>query len=109
MIVDFHAHTRESDGSLEPQALVDMMTARGVEVFAITDHDSLGAFGRFEAAPGTRVVTGVEINTTWRENEVHVLGYFNFDLLKNQDLQDDLARFRAGRFERGRLMVEKLT
>ena len=31
MIVDFHSHTLCSDGSLEPQALADMMAQRAVE------------------------------------------------------------------------------
>jgi predicted metal-dependent phosphoesterase TrpH len=39
---------------------------------------------------------------------VHVLGYFTEEQLRNEDLQAELARFRAGRFERGRMMVEKL-
>ncbi|MHB8461803.1 MAG: PHP domain-containing protein [Vulcanimicrobiaceae bacterium] len=75
MIVDFHSHTRESDGALEPPELVAMMRQRGVEVFAISDHDSLGAYGKFDVPAGMRVVTGVEINTTYRENDVHILGY----------------------------------
>lgn len=75
MIVDFHSHTRESDGSLDPQDLVDAMAARGVEIFAITDHDSMDAFDRIDVPAAMRAVVGVEINTTWRANEVHVLGY----------------------------------
>ena len=65
-----------SDGSLEPQQLVDFMAERGVEVFSISDHDTLAAYDEgFEMPAGARVVTGIEINTTWRENEVHLLGY----------------------------------
>ncbi|HEY8314483.1 MAG TPA: PHP domain-containing protein [Candidatus Baltobacteraceae bacterium] len=75
MIVDFHSHTRESDGSLAPQALCDLMVARGVSVFAVTDHDTLAAYGQFEAPANMRVVTGIEINTTYCDNEVHILGY----------------------------------
>ncbi len=75
MIVDFHSHTYESDGTLSPQALADFMDERGVEVFSISDHDTLAAYGEFEARNGARVVTGIEINTTYRENEVHILGY----------------------------------
>ncbi len=75
MKVDLHSHTRMSDGTLSPQELSDFMAERSVEVFSISDHDTLAAYGAFEAAPGTRVVTGIEINTTWRENEVHILGY----------------------------------
>jgi len=51
------------------------MGERGVEVFSISDHDTLGAYGQFEPPAGARVITGIEINTTWRKNEVHVLGY----------------------------------
>ncbi len=75
MIVDFHSHTFESDGTLSPQALADFMDERGVEVFAISDHDTLAAYGAFQPRNNARVITGIEINTTYRENEVHVLGY----------------------------------
>jgi len=75
MIVDFHSHTSESDGSLHPQALVDFMGERKVEIFSISDHDTMSAYGKFTPPPGARVVTGVEINTTYKGNEVHVLGY----------------------------------
>jgi predicted metal-dependent phosphoesterase TrpH len=75
LLVDFHSHTYESDGTLAPQALADFMGERGVEIFAISDHDSLAAYGQFVPPPGARVVTGIEINTSWRNNEVHVLGY----------------------------------
>jgi 3',5'-nucleoside bisphosphate phosphatase len=64
-----------SDGTLSPQQLVDFMAEREVEVFCISDHDTLAAYGRFQAPAGSRFVTGIEINTTWRENEVHILGY----------------------------------
>ncbi len=64
-----------SDGTLSPQELSDFMGERGVEIFSISDHDTLSAYGAFVPPPGARVITGIEINTTWRENEVHVLGY----------------------------------
>lgn len=75
MIVDFHSHTHESDGTLEPQALCDLMQQRGVRIFSVTDHDTMKAYGRFEPPRGTRVVTGIEINTTYKDGEVHILGY----------------------------------
>ena len=75
MKVDLHSHSLMSDGTLSPQELSNFMGERGVEVFSISDHDTLGAYGQFEPPPGARVITGIEINTTWRKNEVHVLGY----------------------------------
>jgi 3',5'-nucleoside bisphosphate phosphatase len=74
VIVDFHSHTRESDGALAPEELVAMMRARGVRIFSITDHDTMRAYGQFAAEFAT-VIPGIEINTTWNDNEVHVLGY----------------------------------
>jgi len=73
--VDLHSHTRMSDGTLSPQELADFMGERGVELFSISDHDTLAAYAAFEPPLGARVITGIEINTTWRKNEVHVLGY----------------------------------
>lgn len=75
MIVDFHSHTHESDGTLAPQALADFMRDRSVAYYSITDHDTLSAYGRFEAPAHARVISGVEINTSFNHNEVHVLGY----------------------------------
>jgi 3',5'-nucleoside bisphosphate phosphatase len=51
------------------------MRERGVRVFSITDHDSIKAYGQFEVPAYMRVVSGIEINTTYRDGEVHILGY----------------------------------
>ncbi len=75
MKVDFHAHTFMSDGSLAPAELVAFMQERAVEAFSISDHDTLEAYRGLALPPGMTLVTGIEINTTWRENAVHVLGY----------------------------------
>ena len=75
MKIDLHSHTRMSDGTLSPQELADFMGERGVELFSISDHDTLGAYGIFEPPQGARVIPSIEINTTWKQNEVHVLGY----------------------------------
>ena len=109
---DFHNHSTASDGKLTPTQIVDLAAANGVRIFALTDHDSTeGIAEAREAAArheGFVLVPGVELSTDIEGDEVHVLGYFSFEQLKDQDLQDSLARFRAGRFERGRQMVEKL-
>ncbi|MGZ3518857.1 MAG: PHP domain-containing protein [Vulcanimicrobiaceae bacterium] len=106
MIVDFHSHTRESDGTLAPQALCDLMTERGVGVFAITDHDTLAAYGQFSVPKRMRVVTGIEINTTYKDNEVHILGYRL--PLGDSPLQRVLERNREERRKRIETMVEQI-
>jgi len=109
---DFHNHSTASDGKLTPTQLVDLAASRGVKIFALTDHDSTEgiAEARIAAArhEGFVLIPGVELSTDIEGDEVHMLGYFTFEMLENADLQAELAEFRAGRFERGRLMTEKL-
>ena len=106
MIVDFHSHTYESDGTLSPQALADFMGERRVEIFSISDHDTLSAYGKFEPKNGARVVTGMEINTTYRENEVHILGYGV--KLDHAPLLEMMERNRSARRVRAQRMVDQL-
>jgi predicted metal-dependent phosphoesterase TrpH len=106
MIVDFHSHSSMSDGTLAPQALADFMGERGVEAFCISDHDTLAAYGAFEPPAGTRVITGIEINTTWRENEVHILGYCV--PLGDSPINDLLEYNQEQRRLRAQRMVERL-
>jgi predicted metal-dependent phosphoesterase TrpH len=109
---DFHSHSTASDGILTPTQVIDLAAANGVRVFALTDHDSLEGIPEARRAaakhPGFVLIPGVELSTDIEGAEVHVLGYFSYEDLDNPELQAELARFRAGRFERGRLMTEKL-
>jgi predicted metal-dependent phosphoesterase TrpH len=107
---DFHCHSTASDGKLSPTQVVDLAAANGVRVFALTDHDSTEGIAEARAAaanhPDFTLVPGVELSTDIEGDEVHVLGYLPD--IGNQDLQAELTRFRAGRFERGRKMTELL-
>ena len=110
MKYDLHLHTTASDGRLNPAALVDLARARGLEVIAITDHDSVGGVNEALAAagrePGIVVIPGVEINTDLASGELHILGYF----IDYQDASLGLAlqRIRESRVGRAQKMVERL-
>jgi 3',5'-nucleoside bisphosphate phosphatase len=106
VIVDFHSHTNQSDGSLTPQALADFMGERKVEAFAISDHDTMSAYGQFTPPAGARVVTGVEINTTYKGNEVHLLGYGMAP--DAPELVKMIAHNRDARRVRAQKMVDQL-
>jgi predicted metal-dependent phosphoesterase TrpH len=106
VLVDFHSHTCESDGTLTPAALCDFMHRRGVRVFSITDHDTVNAYGRFEVPRPMRVITGIEINATFRDGEVHVLGY-NLPL-GDSALARVLEENRTARRKRVARIVEQL-
>ena len=107
MIVDFHSHTSASDGTLEPAQLAVAMRDRGVEIFSVTDHDSLAAYDQLDGAfQFAKLVVGVEINSTYRGNEVHVLGYgFPADSPPVHQLLEANRREREARAQR---MVEQL-
>jgi predicted metal-dependent phosphoesterase TrpH len=74
---DLHAHSTASDGTLSPSELMTRAHAAGVEVMALTDHDTLE--GLQEAADtaaglGLGFVPGVEISVTWEGVTVHIVG-----------------------------------
>ena len=106
MLVDFHSHTTESDGTLSPAELVAAMRARGVSIFSISDHDTLGAYDGLPETPGLRRISGVEINTNYRGNEVHILGY-GFPLGQSE-LRGVLEANRRERNQRARRMLAGL-
>lgn len=81
------------------------MRDRGVRTYSITDHDTLAAYGAFDA-PGARVITGIEINTTWDDGEVHILGYRL--PLGDSPVRTVLERNRAARTARVSKIVELL-
>src|SRR3990172_2614919 len=107
-----HNHSTASDGRLTPTQLVDLAAKNGVRIFALTDHDSTEGIAEAKRAAerhaGFFLIPGVELSTDIEDDEVHVLGYFTYEALKDEALQAALARFREGRFERGRLMTERL-
>jgi predicted metal-dependent phosphoesterase TrpH len=75
--IDLHTHSNCSDGSLTPTALVALAAAAGVEVLALTDHDTVAGLEEAEHSAGVhglRLVPGVEISASWRAQAIHVLG-----------------------------------
>ncbi len=109
-LVDLHLHTTASDGRLSPTELVQLVASQGLKQVAISDHDTTeGLAEAFYAArefPDLRIIPAIEISTDIPGDEVHMLGYF----LNHEDpeLQALLGRFRDGRLERGKAMVDKL-
>jgi predicted metal-dependent phosphoesterase TrpH len=79
MRLDLHIHSTASDGAWTPERVVDGASAGGLDVIALTDHDTIAGVERaVRAASGTglRVVPGVELSSTLDGREIHVLGYF---------------------------------
>ena len=98
---DLHSHSYYSDGLWSPTQLVEFAKGQGVELFALTDHDSLK--GLEEAREQARScdlawVSGVEISVSWAGQTVHIVG-LAFDP-ENPQLLEGLSGIRTQRLER---------
>lgn len=79
MRIDLHVHTTASDGLLAPVDLVRAVRAARVEVFSVTDHDTVDGLDetrRAADAAGLTFIPGIELSAYWGAVEFHILGYF---------------------------------
>jgi len=107
LLVDFHSHTLKSDGTSTPAQLHQLMVERGVEIYAVTDHDTLAAYPELPTpAHGPKLIVGIEINTTFQGDDVHILGYGL--PASNAPIDAALSRHRKARLDRLEAMVQKL-
>lgn len=78
-MIDLHSHTLHSDGDHSPAQLLAAAARAGVEVLAVTDHDTVSGIAECRAAAaaaGVRLVPGIELSCELHGREVHVLGHF---------------------------------
>ena len=113
MRIDLHTHSNASDGTATPAELVRAAHDAGLDVVAITDHDTTSGWDAALAAQpsGLTVVRGVEFSCVHRDAEgrrtsLHLLAY----LLDPDDaaIQAEFSRLRESRLGRARTMVERL-
>lgn len=77
--IDFHTHTRLSDGMLSPQALLDLAREAGIGIMAITDHDHMEDLTQLQQDnPDIRLIQGAEISCihtaeNGKETEIHMV------------------------------------
>jgi 3',5'-nucleoside bisphosphate phosphatase len=108
--IDLHTHSSVSDGTETPAELVAAAVAAGLDVVALTDHDStFGWQDAFDAAEGTglTVVPGMELSTQLDGASVHVLAYLVDPA--HPGLLDETARIREERLTRAESMVGRIS
>ena len=74
--VDLHLHSTCSDGVLAPTALVELLAASAIGVFALTDHDTVAGQAEAQAAAarhGLTCLTGIELSARWLGRTVHIV------------------------------------
>ncbi|MBX9423084.1 MULTISPECIES: PHP domain-containing protein [Streptomyces] len=108
MRIDLHTHSTASDGTDSPADLVRKAAAAGLDVVALTDHDTTrGHAEAIEALPeGLTLVTGAELSCRVDGVGLHMLAYL-FDP-EEPELLAERELVRDDRVPRARAMVGKL-
>jgi predicted metal-dependent phosphoesterase TrpH len=108
-VIDLHAHSNVSDGTESPTDLVEAAAAAGVDVLAITDHDSVGGWEEAAGAArrtGVALVPGIEVSCAIDGISIHLLGYLTDP--DDPALMAELALARDSRATRLERMVERM-
>ncbi|MDQ1288011.1 MAG: hypothetical protein QG622_1576 [Actinomycetota bacterium] len=108
--IDLHTHSNASDGTGSPAEVVAAAAAAGLDVVALTDHDTTAGWD--EAAEAARrhgvvLVPGVEISCRADGITVHLLAYLPDPA--HPGLLAEFDRIRGDRQRRARLMVERIS
>lgn len=106
---DLHCHSTASDGALNPSELVSRAHEQGVNVLALTDHDTVDGLdeARLRAEYlGIRLINGIELSCTHLNQCLHIVG-LNIDP-DHPVLREGLAQQQALRDERAKRIAEKL-
>ena len=108
MRIDLHTHSNASDGTDPPAEVMARARARGLDVVALTDHDTVAGHDEARAAlpPGLTLVPGMELSCTLGGQSLHLLAYL-FDPA-HPALAEAVDSIRNDRIRRARVMVDKL-
>ncbi len=113
MRIDLHAHSTASDGTDTPAELVAVAAAAGLDVIALTDHDTTAGWAEaVDALPsGMRLIRGAEFSCTSPDGRggyvsVHLLGYL-FDPAA-EAIRIEQVRLREERRVRLHAMAQRM-
>ena len=109
MRIDLHSHSTASDGTEPPDEVVRRAGLAGLDVLALTDHDTLAGHvaARRALPPGLDLVTGMELSCRLDGRSVHMLAY-GLGRAEGSELAAECAAIVAARLGRARRMVERL-
>jgi len=106
--IDLHSHSSASDGTDPPAEVMRRARAAGLDVIALTDHDTLAGQDEAQAAlpPGLTLVTGMELSSRLDGHSVHLLSYLPHGM--SAELAAETQAIRDDRRRRGQDMVARL-
>jgi PHP domain-containing protein len=95
---DPHCHTTASDGMVTAAELVDAAVKAGLDLIAVTDHDTMASVTEVQSrgeAAGLTVVAGQEATTKWPA-QTHIMGWFmEKPVRRGMSLEDTVAAIHA--------------
>lgn len=107
---DLQSHSVHSDGALAPADVVATAAAAGVELLALSDHDTAAGVPEAQeaaAAAGIELVSATEITSVYAgRQDLHVLGYVIDEF--EPRLVETLKRSRSDREQRAERMADAL-
>ncbi len=77
LVYDLHTHTTASDGEFSPKELVIEAIASGIDVLAITDHDTTKGIAEAEneaSKQNIKLLPGIELSVSWMKKNFHIVG-----------------------------------
>lgn len=111
---DLHIHTLYSDGVFSPEKISDTAIDVGLQVIALTDHDNVLSYPvakeylkQTEREDKLEIIRGIEVNTLYKNYEVHILGYF-MDV-ENNDFQSMLKSQQQARVKQTKEIISLLS
>ncbi len=110
MRIDLHAHSNVSDGTEAPAGVMASAAEAGIDVVALTDHDSTDGWAEAAVAArehGIAMVPGMEISCRTAEGiSVHLLSYLHDPA--HPGLLDEITKAKDARYTRAERMVSLL-
>ena len=109
MLIDLHTHSTASDGTQPPAEVVASARAAGLDVLALTDHDTTAGWddaARAAVRLGVALVRGCEVSCAHRGISVHLLSYLHDPA--SPALLAEMDKARDSRLLRARRMVERI-
>ena len=107
--LEIHSHSTASDGEYTPEQLAALMDDAGVDLWALTDHDTVEGCREAQRAAEAHAlsfVPGIEISAELKGESIHVLGYgFRLDSPILSTYGDELVQARHDRMTQ---MVERM-
>ena len=110
MKIDLHNHTIHSDGILTEEELIKRAVNNKVDIFALTDHDSVFGCDNIEKIAknyNVRVIKGLELSTIYKGESIHIVCLFKDNIIPEKMIEFS-NEYKNKRLKRAIDMLKKI-